>query len=77
MSKVILISLFFLLSLSFLSAQEVLCNVRVIPKNDIPISDRQKLQTLQNQYVNLLIIKSGLMRFLKMKNVLNLIYLLI
>ena len=47
MSKVILISLFFLLSLSFLSAQEVLCNVRVIPKNDIPISDRQKLQTLQ------------------------------
>ena len=47
MSKVILISLFFLLSLNFLSAQEVLCNVRVIPKNDIPISDRQKLQTLQ------------------------------
>ena len=30
-----------------LQAQEVLCNIRVIPKNDIPISDRQKLQTLQ------------------------------
>jgi len=28
-------------------AQEVICNVRVIPKNEIPISDRQNLQTLQ------------------------------
>ena len=36
-----------LTSFSVLYSQEVLCNIRVMPKNDLPISDRQKLQTLQ------------------------------
>ena len=36
-----------LTSFSVSHSQEVLCNIRVMPKNDLPISDRQKLQTLQ------------------------------
>ena len=36
-----------LTSFSVSYSQEVLCNIRVMPKNDLPISDRQKLQTLQ------------------------------
>ena len=47
MNKLLLTLTFLIFSHSFLQAQEVLCNIRVIPKNDIPISDRQKLQTLQ------------------------------
>ena len=47
MNKLFLTLTFLMFSYSFLQAQEVLCNIRVIPKNDIPISDRQKLQTLQ------------------------------
>ena len=36
-----------LTSFNVLYSQEVLCNIRVMPKNDLPIRDRQKLQTLQ------------------------------
>tara|TARA_Y100000991_G_scaffold194384_1_gene162995 strand:- start:2549 stop:3493 length:945 start_codon:yes stop_codon:yes gene_type:complete len=44
----VLISLIVLLtSFSISHSQEVLCNIRVVPKSDLPISDRQKLQTLQ------------------------------
>ena len=36
-----------LTSFSISNSQEVLCNIRVVPKSDLPISDRQKLQSLQ------------------------------
>lgn len=45
----VIVTLFILISTLFCDvyAQEVLCNIRVSPDNSIPISDRQKLQTLQ------------------------------
>ena len=47
MNRIVLTLAILWCSFGLLQAQEVLCNIRVIPKNDIPISDRQKLQTLQ------------------------------
>ncbi|MGC6470861.1 MAG: DUF4835 family protein [Flavobacteriales bacterium] len=53
--KTILLLVSVLFFYTDLLSQEVLCNVRVLPKSEIPISDRQKLQTLQKsvrEFVN-------------------------
>ena len=62
-----LIIIILLNSISASYSQEVICNIRVMPKNDLPISDRQKIQKLQKSAENLLITESGPMKFLKMK----------
>ena len=51
MSKVISFLFVLFLSIGNSFSQEVLCNIRVSPDNSIPISDRQKLQTLQKNAV--------------------------
>ena len=47
MNRILILLLVLLSSFGNSNSQEVLCNIRVVPKGDLPISDRQKLQTLQ------------------------------
>ena len=47
MNRILILLLVLLSSFGISNSQEVLCNIRVVPKGDLPISDRQKLQTLQ------------------------------
>ena len=42
MIRILFTLLILLSSFGISNSQEVLCNIRVVPKGDLPISDRQK-----------------------------------